>query len=111
MIESLDEQFDHIVLDAPPILGFADSVILATSVDGTILVVQGGKTPKETLQRAKDVLSQVNARILGVVINRVNIRRSGYDGYGYYYYRYHSYYGEKSKPEELPHIKKESVST
>jgi capsular exopolysaccharide synthesis family protein len=111
MIESLDEQFDHIVLDAPPILGFADSVILATSVDGTILVVQGGKTPKETLQRAKDVLSQVNARILGVVINRVNIRRSGYDGYGYYYYRYHSYYGEKSKDEELPHIKKESVST
>jgi succinoglycan biosynthesis transport protein ExoP len=109
MIESLDEQFDHIVFDAPPILGFADSVILATSVDGTILVVQGGKTPKETLQRTKDVLSQVNARILGVVINRVNIRRSGYDGYGYYYYRYHSYYGEKSKSEELPYIKKESV--
>jgi hypothetical protein len=53
----------------------------------------------------------VNARILGVVINRVNIRRGGYDGYGYCYYRYHYYYGEKSKHEELPHIKKESVST
>jgi len=49
----------------------------------------------------------VNARILGVVINRVNIRRSGY---GYYYYRYHDYYGEKSKHGELPHVKKESVS-
>ena len=110
MIESLGEQFDHIVLDAPPILGFADSVVLSTSVDGVILVVQGGKTPRETLQRAKDVLLQVNARILGVVINRVNIRRSGYDGYGYYYYRYHHYYGEKSKHEELPHVKKEAVS-
>ena len=111
MIESLSERFDHIVFDAPPVLGFADSVVLSTSVDGTILVVQGGKTPRETLQRAKDVLSQVNARILGVVINRVNIRRGGYDGYGYYYYRYHYYYGEKSKHEELPHIRKESVST
>jgi len=107
MIESLGERFDHIILDAPPILGFTDSVILSTSVDGIILVVHGGKTPKETLQRAKDVLFQVNARILGVVINRVNIRRSGY---GYYYYRYHDYYGEKSKHGELPHVKKESVS-
>jgi capsular exopolysaccharide synthesis family protein len=111
MIDSLGEQFDHIVIDSPPILGFADSVVLSTSVDGIILVVQGGKTPRETLQQAKDVLSQVNTRILGVVINRVNIRRSRYDGFGYYYYRYHYYYGEKSKHEELPHIKKESVST
>jgi succinoglycan biosynthesis transport protein ExoP len=111
MIESLGERFDHIVLDVPPILGFADSIVLSTSVDGIILVVQGGKTPRETLHRAKEVLSQVNARILGVVINRVNIRRGGYDGYGYCYYRYHYYYGEKSKHEELPHIKKESVST
>ncbi|MGQ9645846.1 MAG: GumC family protein [Thermodesulfobacteriota bacterium] len=110
MIESLGERFDHLVIDAPPILGFADSIILSTSVDGVILVVQGGKTPRETLQRAKDVLSQVNARILGVVINRVNIQGSGYDGYGYYYYRYHSYYGEKSKQEQLPHIKKDSTS-
>lgn len=107
MIESLGERFDHLVIDAPPILGFADSIILSTSVDGVILVVQGGKTPRETLQRAKDVLSQVNARILGVVINRVNIRRSGYDGYGYYY---HYYYGEKTKHEQLPHIKKDSTS-
>jgi capsular exopolysaccharide synthesis family protein len=110
MVESLAERFDHIVLDAPPILGFADSIVLSTSVDGVIIVVRGGKTPKETLQRARDVLLQVNARILGVVINRVDIRRSGYDGYGYHYY-HHYYYGEKSKHEELPHIKKESMST
>ncbi len=99
MVDSLAEQFDHIVLDSPPVLGFADSIILSTSVDGVILVVLGGKTPRETLERAKEVLHQVNAKILGVVINRVNIQRSDY---GYYYYRYHYYYGKEGKKKEIP---------
>jgi capsular exopolysaccharide synthesis family protein len=100
MIESLENRFDHIVFDSPPVLGFADSVILSTYVDGIILVVMCGKTPKETLQMAKDVLYQVNAKILGVVINRVDIRRMEYD----YYYRYHYYYGKEGKKREIPHI-------
>jgi Mrp family chromosome partitioning ATPase len=74
-------------------------MILSTSVDGVILVVLGGKTPRETLQRAKEVLHQVNAKILGVVINRIDIQRSDY---GYYYYRYHYYYGKEGKKKELP---------
>jgi capsular exopolysaccharide synthesis family protein len=111
MMASLEERFDHIVLDSPPVLGFADSIILSTFVDGIILVVLGGKTPRETLQRAKEVLQQVNAKILGVIINRVDIHRSDY---GYYYYRYHSYYGKGGKKgkKELPYIsEEESVST
>ena len=100
MVASLGERFDHLVLDSPPVLGFADSIILATSVDGIVIVVLAGKTPRETLQRAKDVLHQVNAKILGVVINRIDIQRSDY---GYYYYRYHYYYGkEGKKKKELP---------
>jgi capsular exopolysaccharide synthesis family protein len=99
MMQSLGERFDHLVLDSPPVLGFADAIILSTSVDGIILVVLGGKTPRETLQRAKEVLHQVNAKILGVVINRIDIQRSDY---GYYYYRYHYYYGKERKKKELP---------
>jgi capsular exopolysaccharide synthesis family protein len=109
MLASLGERFDHLVLDSPPVLGFADSIILSTSVDGIILVVLGGKTPRETLQRAKDVLHQVNAKILGVVINRIDIHRSDY---GYYYYRYHHYYGKEGKKKEIPYSsEEESVST
>jgi capsular exopolysaccharide synthesis family protein len=106
MVESLEARFDHIVLDSPPVLGFADTIILSTSVDGVILTVLGGKTPRETLQRAKEVLQQVNTKIIGVVINRVDIRRSDY---GYYYYRYHSYYGKGGKKgrRELPYISEE----
>jgi exopolysaccharide transport family protein len=109
MIKILGNRFDHMVLDSPPALGFADSVILSTIVDGVILVVLGGRTPRETLQRAKEVLYQVNAKILGVIINRVDIHRSEY---GYYYYRYHYYYGKGGKKKELPYSPEEdSVST
>jgi len=99
-MQFLGEKFDHIVLDSPPVLGFADSIILSASVDGTLLVVLGGKTPRETLQRAKDALHQVNAKILGVVINQVDIGRSDY---GYYYYRYHYYYGKDGRKKKLPY--------
>ena len=104
MMESLGERFAHIVLDSPPVLGFADALILSASVDGIILCVLGGKTPRETLQRAKEVLHQVNAKILGVVINRIDIHRSDY---GYYYYRYHHYYGKEGKKKELPYSSEE----
>jgi Mrp family chromosome partitioning ATPase len=67
-------------------------------VDGTIIVVVGGKTPREALHEAREILTQVNARILGVVINRVDIRRSDYNSY---HYRYHYYYGEE-KNKKLP---------
>jgi len=97
-IHTLKESFDHILIDAPPVLGFADSAILSAMVDGTMIVVVGGKTPRETLHQAREILTQVNARILGVVINRVDIRRSDYSSY---YYRYHYYNGQEKK-KELP---------
>ena len=108
MMDSLGEKFDHIILDSPPVLGFADSLILSSMVDGVILVVLGGKTPRETLQRAKEVLYQVNAKILGVVINRVDLQRGNY---GYYYYRYNHYYGKEGKKKELPFTSKEESTS
>jgi len=108
MMDLLGEKFDHIILDSPPVLGFADSLILSSMVDGVILVVLGGKTPRETLQRAKEVLYQVNAKILGVVINRVDLQRGNY---GYYYYRYHHYYGKEGKKKELPFTSKEESTS
>ncbi len=108
MVESLEARFDHIVFDSPPVLGFADAIILSTSVDGVILTALGGKTPRETLRRAKEVLQQVNTKIIGVVINRVDIRRSDY---GYYYYRYHSYYGKEGKKKEIPYVSEEESAS
>jgi Mrp family chromosome partitioning ATPase len=84
------------------VIGFADSVILASVVDGVMLVVLGGKTSKEALQRAKESISQVEAKILGVVINRVDLQRSEY---GYHYYRYYYSYGDDGKKKKkIPHL-------
>lgn len=94
MIESLGSRFHHLVIDSPPLLAFSDSVIISTNVDGVIMVVIDGKTPRETLQRSKEVLLQVDARILGVVINRAKIRGGEY---GSYYHRYYYYYGKEEK--------------
>lgn len=100
MIESLGSRFSYMIIDSPPLLAFSDSVIISTNVDGVIMVVIGGKTPRETLKRSKEVLLQVDAKILGVVINRVKM---GGSGYGSYYHRYYTYYGkEGKKKEDLP---------
>jgi capsular exopolysaccharide synthesis family protein len=107
MIEGLGSRFHYLIIDSPPLLAFSDSVIISTNVDGVVMVVIGGKTPRETLKRSKEVLLQVDARILGVVINRARIRGAEY---GSYYHRYYYYYGkEDKKKEELPAVTEEKA--
>jgi Mrp family chromosome partitioning ATPase len=68
----------------------ADAVALATFADGVVMVVQTGKVPHEVIRRATTQILSVKGRILGVVMNGVNMKR---DGYYYDYYRYyHAYY-------------------
>ena len=73
----------HMVLvDAPPVLPVTDSTLLATAVDGTVLVIRHGKTRKEHLEVARDMLAGVNARVLGVVLNGTPASGVGSDYYG-----------------------------
>lgn len=89
MLALLSESFDHIIIDAPPIINVTDPIILSTIVDGTIMVVHGGKTTRGAVQRSRQELSSVRARIFGVVLNNVNLRK---EGYNYYYnYQYSEY--------------------
>ena len=107
MIDGLGNRFQYMVIDSPPLLAFSDSVIISTNVDGVIMVVIGGKTPRDTLERSKEALLQVDAKILGVVINRAKV--NGGD-YGSYYHRYYYYYGkEKKGKEEFPAAADEKI--
>jgi polysaccharide biosynthesis transport protein len=94
MLEALSARYDHILIDSPPLINVTDPVILSTMVDGVILVVHGGKSTRDVVRRARQELSAVGAKIFGVVLNNVDLRREGYDDY--YYYRYYSGYGQSS---------------
>ena len=92
MLHELAGRYDHILIDSPPLINVTDPVILSTMVDGVILVVHGGKSTRDVVRRARQELSTVGAKIFGVVLNNVDLRRHGYDNY--YYYRYYSGYGQ-----------------
>lgn len=92
MLKELSERYDHIIVDSPPLINVTDPVILSTMVDGVILVVHGGKSTRDIVRRARQELSTVGAKIFGVVLNNVDLRREGYDNY--YYHRYYSGYNQ-----------------
>jgi polysaccharide biosynthesis transport protein len=92
-------EFDHIVIDTPPCLSVTDAVLLSPEVDRIILVARAGKTTKIALRRACDLLLQVNARVMGIVLNAFNMHSA--EGYYYYGGRYSDhYYSEESKKEQ-----------
>ncbi|PEJ59494.1 capsular biosynthesis protein [Bacillus sp. AFS002410] len=82
LIAIMYEQFDIVLFDAPPLLAVTDAQIISQVCDGTILVVRRGHASKEKIKKAKELLTLVNANILGVVLNRAEQEKDGY----YYYY-------------------------
>ena len=78
--------YDIILIDSPPVGSVADASIIATFVDGTIIVVKSGKAEINAVKRAKESLEKVHANIIGVVLNDIDKKALGnkYD-YGYYY--------------------------
>ncbi|MGH9841366.1 MAG: GumC family protein [Blastocatellia bacterium] len=92
LLRLLGERYDHIIIDSPPLISVTDPVILSTMVDGSILVVHSGRSTRDLVRRARQELNSVGAKVFGVVLNNVDIKKEGYDDY--YYYRYYSSYGE-----------------
>jgi capsular exopolysaccharide synthesis family protein len=87
LIREASAEYDLVLLDAPPLLNVADGRILSTMVEGTIMVVKGSATPREMVRRAEIYISEVGGRLIGVVLNDVDLRRDGYYHYaGYEYY-------------------------
>ena len=90
----LRTRFEHVIVDSPPVLVVTDATIIAGLLDGVVLVAESGKTNRAGLMRTRAILENAGARILGVVLNKLDVRREGYYGYGYgsyYYSRYGKY--------------------
>ncbi|WP_245399892.1 CpsD/CapB family tyrosine-protein kinase [Niallia sp. Man26] len=76
------EEFDIVLFDTPPVLAVTDAQILANICQGSLLVVSSGSTEKESLMKAKELLSASNGKILGVVLNNKKLDKHN----NYYYY-------------------------
>jgi capsular exopolysaccharide synthesis family protein len=93
LITLLKEEYEYIIIDTPPILLVTDAQVLSQYADGCLLVTASGKTQKDSVVRAKSQLLNVNAKILGVVLNKVNFRNKK-DYYN------SNYYGDRKKQKE-----------
>jgi capsular exopolysaccharide synthesis family protein len=95
LIEAATREYDLVVVDAPPLLGFAEPLQLATAVDGVIVVARAGDTSRKALSSVIATLARLRANLVGVVLNEVHREVSA--GYYYYYGHYNKYYG---RPED-----------
>ncbi|HYE15361.1 MAG TPA: polysaccharide biosynthesis tyrosine autokinase [Pyrinomonadaceae bacterium] len=86
----LKARFGHIVIDSPPIASFTDGVLISLMTDGVLLVIHGGKSSRAVVRHARQQLKNVGAKVLGVVLNKVDHRTGDY--YYYYHYGYYSHY-------------------
>jgi capsular exopolysaccharide synthesis family protein len=87
MLREMREYFDVILVDGPPVLPVADSIVLSTKVDGVILVYKVGRTPRNSLRLGKERLETVHANILGIALNDIRPEITG-ASYSSYIYRY-----------------------
>jgi capsular exopolysaccharide synthesis family protein len=88
LLAQLREQYDHIVIDTPPSLSVTDAVVLSPRADAVVLVIRSSQTTKQALRRSRDILTQVNAKVVGVLLNAVDLSSPDY----YYYYEYQGKY-------------------
>ncbi|MEN9786139.1 MAG: hypothetical protein RLZZ299_1403 [Pseudomonadota bacterium] len=87
-LDLLNAHFDMVIIDSPPVVAVTDAVVLSRDVDGVVLVVKSFKVARDLVLQAKRQLTDVEARLIGVVLNDFDIQRKSY---GYYYY--YTYYG------------------
>lgn len=90
VIERAEFSFDLVFVDCAPIIPVSDPAIISSAVDGVVLVIRAGKTQKEVVQRATDIITKAEANIIGLVLNNVQGALPYHYGSGYYgqYYTY-----------------------
>ncbi|MGA2086864.1 MAG: polysaccharide biosynthesis tyrosine autokinase, partial [Terracidiphilus sp.] len=100
LLDEFAKEYDLVILDSPPLLGFAECLQMATAADGVLIISLAGETKRRAVAEVISVLSRLRANIVGVVLNQVS-RNTSADGYSYYgYYRYgHYQYGHSQKSE------------
>jgi protein-tyrosine kinase len=103
LVEQLQKKFEVILFDSPPVVALTDAAVLGAHTDGVVLVISSGETTRKAENRAKTLLNNVRAQILGTVLN--NVKAEGRYGSYYHYYYYH-YYESGKKEKKKKRLKK-----
>ncbi len=94
ILDDAAKEYDLILVDAPPLLGFAEAMQVATAVDGVVVLARAGQTNRKAVARALATLRRLRANVIGLVLNEVDKHNSQ----GYYYYTdYRKYYADSRK--------------
>jgi capsular exopolysaccharide synthesis family protein len=96
LLEEMARKFDRVIIDSPPVGVVADAVVIATGVDGTLMVLKAGQTSRDLAKQAVRQLADVNARVFGAVLNDLDLENQKYGKY-YAYYRYGYYYSQEPR--------------
>lgn len=96
LLEQLRQYYDYIIVDTPPAGSLIDAAVVGSVCDGALIVIESGKTSYKLEQKTKQQLEKSGCRVLGAVLNKVNIRQSRYSGSYKYYAEYGRTDGEKA---------------
>ena len=96
ILDRLAGAAELVIIDSPPIQAVTDAAILASITDGTLFVVDVGRTRRGAVRNGREALAKADARVLGVALNRMSEKSSG----GYYYYDYSEAYGAGADGQE-----------
>jgi capsular exopolysaccharide synthesis family protein len=90
LLRELSHEFDYVVIDSPPVMLVADALMLSMLADGVVLVAAGGETPKQQVRAALGRLEYANAKVFGIVLNKIRLHKADFP----YYYKkgYRGYY-------------------
>jgi tyrosine-protein kinase Etk/Wzc len=94
ILERLHQMSDIVLFDTPPLVAVTDATVLSKKADGVVLVIKSRKTEREFSRRAINILQGVGSKIIGVVLNDIDLSHR-YSSYGYYKYYYHYYRSKK----------------
>ena len=96
LLNILKRNFDYVIIDCPPLLPVTDAAIIASKVDGVIVVIHTGRTKKTELLGSRASIESVNGKLLGVVLNKIPHKAARENGYKY---GYRTYFGQQYTSE------------
>lgn len=100
LLDRLAEEFRYVIIDSPPLDSVADGALIASMCDGAVLVIRCGETPRGLIRHSLQQLEHAGCRLLGTVLNRVEVTGRAYKKYYGKYGQYTEYYGGKTQDKK-----------